>query len=181
MENSSSNTDMRKFFAVRTTSGREEIVIDFLFEYIKKNKSAKIYSVFLPASIKGFVFVEADNIYEVQKAIYGIPHAKGVLQKPIDFSEIEHYFIEKRKIEIKKGDIVEIIAGPFRGSKGRVIRYDDQKEELTVELVDSPIPIPITLKVDDIKILKKEEDVRKELEEKEKLLEKELEEEWLKF
>ncbi len=169
------------FFVVRTVGGREDLVAEFLAEEAKRRK-AKIYAVLVPPGIKGYIFVEADNIYEVQRAVYGIPHAKGVLPKEVPFEEIEKYLVpEKKKIEIHRGDIVEIIAGPFKGYKGRVIRVDEQKEEVTVELMESMIPIPVTVKIEDVKVVKKEAEVAKELEEKTKRLEKEVEEEWLKF
>ncbi len=168
------------FFAVRTTGGREDLVAEFIAEEAKRRK-AKIYSILVPPGLKGYIFVEADNIYEVQRAAYGIPHFRGVLPKEIPFEEIEKYLTVEKKIEVHRGDIVEIIAGPFKGYKGRVIRVDEQKEEVTVELMESMIPIPVTVKIDDIKVVKKESEVAKELEEKTKRLEKEVEEEWLKF
>ena len=47
---------------------------------------------------------------------------------------------------IEEGTIVELIAGPFKGEKAVVKRVDSAKEEITVELYESIVPIPITVR-----------------------------------
>ena len=45
--------------------------------------------------------------------------------KPLNFNKIQR-FLEPKKMEIEldKGDVVEVIGGPFKGEKGKVVRYD---------------------------------------------------------
>ena len=64
-------------------------------------------------------------------------------------------FLEIKKIEIKvnRGDVVEIIGGPFKNEKGKVTRVDEAKEELTIELLDAAIPIPITIPIESAKVI----------------------------
>ena len=54
-------------------------------------------------------------------------------------------------------DIVELISGPFKGEKARVVRVDLKKEELTIELFEATVPIPVTIRGDSIKVIRKEE------------------------
>ena len=50
----------------------------------------------------------------------------------------------------------EIISGPFKGEKARVRRIDESKEEVTVELIEAMIPIPITVRGDHVRVLEKD-------------------------
>ena len=57
---------------------------------------------------------------------------------------------------IAEGNIVEVIAGPFKGEKARVQRIDEGKEEVTVELFEAMVPIPITVRGDHVRVIEKE-------------------------
>jgi transcriptional antiterminator NusG len=59
---------------------------------------------------------------------------------------------------IEEGTIVELIAGPFKGEKAVVKRVDMGKEEITVELYESVVPIPITVRGDHVRVVEKVED-----------------------
>lgn len=52
---------------------------------------------------------------------------------------------------------MELVSGPFKGEKARVVRVDVKKEEITVELFEATVPIPVTVQGDSIKVLQKEE------------------------
>jgi len=58
---------------------------------------------------------------------------------------------------MEAGDIVELIAGPFRGEKARIMRIDQSKEEITVELFEATVPIPVTVRGDHVKVIEKKE------------------------
>ena len=61
-----------------------------------------------------------------------------------------------RDVNIKKNDIAEIISGPFKREKCKVTRIDKAKEEVVVELLEAAVPIPITVKIDAIKVIRRE-------------------------
>lgn len=83
-------------------------------------------------------------------------HTKGLIEKPVKITDIQH-FMETKKTEIKvdSGDVVEIIGGPFKGEKGKIKRVDSTKNEVTIELLEASIPIPVTIATEFIKILEK--------------------------
>ena len=60
--------------------------------------------------------------------------------------------------EVNRGDLIELIAGPFKGEKAVVKRVDLGKEEITVELYESVVPIPITVRGDHVRVVEKVED-----------------------
>ena len=82
-------------------------------------------------------------------------HIRGVMEKPIGIDEIKH-FLETKKaiIKINEGDVVEIIGGPFKGEKGKIQRIDKVKDEVTIELLEASIPIPVTISTEFIKVIK---------------------------
>ncbi len=140
---------------VRTTTGRENIVIDGLEKRIK-SKGLNIKSVFHPEEIRGYIFIEADSIDDIEEAIRGIPHVRGIIPKEVKFSDVERFLVpEKQEVKVEESDIVEIIGGPFKGEKAKVKRVDEGKNEITVELLEAAIPIPVTISVNSVRIVEK--------------------------
>ncbi len=146
-----------EIYAVRTTAGREDQVVDFIRRKVEQ-QGIKVYSILRPHGMRGYIFIEAENLGEVEEAIAGVPYARGVLKKNIAYKEIEHHIEqEKREIDIRKNDIAEIISGPFKGEQCKVTRIDKAKGEVVVQLLESAVPIPITVSIDSIKVIRREE------------------------
>jgi len=146
-------------FGLRTTANREDQVFDFLVSKIKKETTLKVYSVIRAHGMRGYIFIEAANRQDAESAANRIPYARGILPREIDYREIEH-MLEQVKIElnIRKSDIVELISGPFKREQAKVIRIDKTKEEVVVELLEAAVPIPITVKMDAVKVIRRESD-----------------------
>jgi len=162
-----------KIFALRTTANREDQVMDFVSSNAPKKKLA-VHSIIRAHGMRGYIFVEAATKQDAEQACFNVPYARGILPKEIDYSEIEH-MLEQIKVEmnIQKNDIVEIISGPFKREEAKVTRIDKSKEEVVVELLEAAVPIPITLKMDAIKVIRREsEDEDEETEEEVPIMEK---------
>ncbi|MBI2142744.1 transcription elongation factor Spt5 [Candidatus Woesearchaeota archaeon] len=145
-------------FALRTTANREEQVIDFITSNAKKKK-LEVYSLVHPHGMRGYIFIEAKDRQDAEQAAFRVPYARGLLPKEVAYEEIEHMLEPAKKVEvnIQKGDIVEIISGAaFKHSQAKVTRIDKTKEEVVVELLESAVPIPITLKMDAVKVIRRE-------------------------
>ena len=65
-------------------------------------------------------------------------------------------------MEVSRGDIVEVVGGPFKNEKGKITRVDESREEVTIELLEAAIPIPITVGMASIRVLEKAEDEKNE-------------------
>jgi transcription termination/antitermination protein NusG len=156
MEEENKEETNNKIYALRTTANREDQVVDFLSSNIEKKK-LDVYAIVRPHGMRGYIFVEAKDRQIAEEAYYGIPYAKGLLSKPVDYSEIEP-MLEQVKVQmnIQRNDIVEIISGPFKREKAKITRIDQQKEEVIVELLETAVPIPITLKMDAVKVIRRE-------------------------
>ena len=145
---------MTNIYAVRTTTGREDIAIDLLATRIR-TEALEVNALFHPAEIKGYIFVEG-NVANIHKAAHGMMHLRGIIENPIRFEEIQHFLeYKKDRIKVDLNDVVEIIGGPFKGEKGNVKRVDKVKDEVTVELLEAAIPIPVTIATEFVKIIKK--------------------------
>ena len=145
-----------KLFALRTTANREEQVLDFMDSNIKK-KGLQVYSIIYAHGMRGYVFIEAKNEEDAKQAFLGVPYAKGLLPHPLKYEEIEPMLEQiKTPMNIQERDIIEIISGPFKKEKARVKRIDETKEEVVVELLEAAIPIPITVKMDSVKVIRRD-------------------------
>src|SRR3989338_10736140 len=151
-----------ELFGLRTAANREDQVVDYLVSKLAKDNKG-ILSVIRPHGMRGYIFVEAISKIDAEAAVYGVPYARGLLPHPIPYAEIEH-ILEQVKVEmnILKNDIVEIISGPFKRENAKVMRVNKQKEEIVVELLESAVPIPITVKMDAVKVIRREEGVSEE-------------------
>lgn len=146
-----------QIFAIRTTANREDQVADFIAANAEKKK-LDIYAVVRPHGMRSYIFVEAINKLEAEQAAFDVPYARGVLPQPVPYTEIEHMVEQiKKEVNIKKNDIVEIISGPFKREQAKVTKVDKEKEEVVVELLEAAVPIPITLKMDSLKVIRREE------------------------
>ncbi len=154
-------------YGLRTTANREDQVMDFVTSNAQKKKLT-VFSVIRPHGMRGYIFVEAGTRIDAEQAAFNVPYARGVLPKEVDYSEIEH-MLEQVKVEmnIQKNDIVEIIAGPFKREQAKVTRIDRTKEEVVVELLEAAVPIPITVKMDSVKVIRRETEEEDEEEKKE--------------
>ena len=156
-------------FALRTTANREDQVMDFITSNVKKKK-LDVYAIIRPHGMRGYIFVEASDKQNAEQAAFNVPYARGILPKEINYAEIEHMLEQvKREVDIRKRDVVEIISGPFKREQARITRIDKAKEEVVVELLGAAVPIPITVKMDAVKVIRREsEPTAEEKAEKEK-------------
>ncbi|MBI2548822.1 transcription elongation factor Spt5 [Candidatus Woesearchaeota archaeon] len=143
-------------FALRTAANREDQVMDFITSNVKK-RGLEVYSIIRPHGMRGYIFLEAKTKSDAEQAAFNIPYARGILPQPVQYKEIEHMLEQvKREVNIKKNDIAEIITGPFKREKCKITRIDKTKEEVVVELLEAAVPIPITVKMDAVRVIRRD-------------------------
>ena len=146
-----------KLFIIRTAIGRESQVMDFLASNAKKTEG--VFSLIFPHGMSGYILIEAESDSVVKQLAFRVPYVRGILQKPVSYDEVEHIIeFKAENVDIHLGDIVQIIAGPFKGEKAKVTRINTQKAEIIVELLEAAVPIPITIALDSVKVIGKKED-----------------------
>ena len=153
-ENPIENTPI---YVVKTTANQERAVANLL-EKVAKKEHLDIRAILAPDELKGYVLVEASRPEVIDQAIQTLPHARALVKGESSFSEVEHFLTPKLTVTgITEGSIVELISGPFKGEKARVKRIDETHEEITVELFEAMVPIPVTVRGDNVRVLKREE------------------------
>ena len=157
-------------FILKVTTNKEDKALDMISQKAEK-KSLNVYAIARPHGLKGYAIIEAADRDSVEEAAYHLPYVKGIIGKTVTYDEIKNMLepkVEDIKIEI--GDIVEMITEPFKNEKAKVTRIDKQKGEVVVSLLGASVPIPVTVKLDNVKVIrrdeKSEESSEKELENK---------------
>ena len=141
-------------FAVKTTARQERTVADM----IATKEEDEVHAVLSPDSLTSYVMVEADGTAVLERLLDEIPHARSIVPGDSGIAEVEHFLSPTPDVEgIAEGDIVELIAGPFKGEKAQVQRIDEGKDQVTVELYEATVPIPVTVRGDQIRVLDSDE------------------------
>ncbi len=144
-------------YAIKVTTNKEDRALDMIEEKIKKN-ALPVYSLARPHGLRGYIFLETDERDVAEEAVFNLPYVKGILGKTVSYDEIKNMIEPKvAEIKIEKNDIVEIVAEPFKKEKAKVIRIDKTKGEAVVTLLQATIPIPVTVKLDNLRIIRREE------------------------
>lgn len=144
------------YYIIKTTNKHERTVADNIKEAIENGTTdVVVTAVVVPDDIKGYVFVESPEEHaRIEELIESVAHARVVLRNETSMEEIKHFLVPKPTVSgIDEGTVVEIIAGPFKGEKAIVKRVDHAKEEITVELYESIVPIPITVRGDNVRVI----------------------------
>ena len=150
--------------AVKTTVGNEIPVSRDLAKKSEKDKEERaatysnatneILAIMAPKDVKGYIFVETmhpDRIPYLGKDVRGY---KGEVKGEISIEEIEHYLEPKPAVTgLELGALLELIDGPFKGERAKIMAIDATKEEVTVQLIESLVPIPVTVNAEAIRML----------------------------
>ncbi len=145
-------------FIVKVTTNKEERVVDMVAERAEK-KNLNVFSVLRPHGLRGYILLEAEDRESAEEAAFDLPYVKGIIGKTLSYEEIKNMVEPSATtISIKEGDIVELIAEPFKKEKAKVLRIDKQKEEVVVSLLGAVVPLPVTVKLDNVKVIRREEE-----------------------
>jgi transcription elongation factor SPT5 len=135
-----------KLFVVRVSGGQESLIASMLQSKLSTKKVEGIYSILFLDHFKGYVIVEAVDSNMAYEALHGIRHIRGQIRGELPFKDLEGYLVKKPVVtELVVDDTVEIVAGPFKSMKAKIMRVDYEKQEATVVLLDSPYQIPVTV------------------------------------
>ncbi|MDR0335235.1 MAG: transcription elongation factor Spt5 [Methanomassiliicoccaceae archaeon] len=141
---------------LKTQIDQERSVVDSLLS--KANIGEKdIFAMLSPGNLRGYVFVEGMNTERLREKTRDIRKARSFVDGETSLAEIDHYLTPlSTVVGMVEGDLVELINGPFKGERARVQHIDNNKEEITVELIEAMVPIPVTVKGDSVRIIEKD-------------------------
>ncbi len=149
---------VQAILAIKTQIGYEKNVADEV-ENRARRSNIGILSILSPVTLRGYIFVEVMNPERLREVVRGIRRARGMVEGELALEDIEHYLAPKISVSgMVEGDIVELIGGPFKGEKARIKQIDEAKETVTVELFEATVPIPVTVKGEDVRVIQKEKE-----------------------
>ncbi|MBS3084935.1 transcription elongation factor Spt5 [Candidatus Pacearchaeota archaeon] len=143
-------------FILKVQTNKEDSAIGMIAERAKK-KNLSVYSVLRPHGLRGYVILESEDRESAEESVYNLPYIKGIVGKTIQYDEIKNMLeASAATVSIEEGDIVEIIGSTLKGEKAKVLRIDKQKEEVVVSLLGAVVPLPVTIKMDNVKVIRRE-------------------------
>jgi transcriptional antiterminator NusG len=145
-------------FIIKVTTNKEEKALDMISDRAEKKK-LNVFSVSRPHGLRGYILLEAEDRESAEEGVFNLPYVKGIIGKTISYEEVKN-MIEPSPMtmSIKEGDIVEMISEPFKKEKAKVLRVDKQKEEVVVSLLGSVVPFRVTVKLDNVRVIRREEE-----------------------
>lgn len=156
-----------KIFSIKTQVGKEQNTADLINSRANKKK-IDVPSILVTPELRGYLFIEGFDKELINEMIKTVSYARNLLDGDIPIDQIEHFLIPASAVaKISEGDVVEMVSGPFRGETAKVTHIDDTKEEITVELFESLVPIPITVRGEQVRLLKRKDEDKKSEEKKE--------------
>lgn len=145
-------------FVVKVTTNKEDKALDLIAERINK-KNLDVYAIARPHGLRGYIFLEAPDRENAEEAVFNLPYVKGIIPKTISYIEIKSMLEPTTAdVKIEKNDIVEIISEPFKKEKAKVVRVDKAKGEVVVSLLGAAVPIPVTVKLDNVRVIRRDEE-----------------------
>ena len=144
-------------YVVKVTTNKEDKALEMITDRVKK-KNIEIYAVARPHGLRGYIFLESPDHKHAEDAVFNLPYVKGIIGETVTYDKIKQMLEPlAADIKIEKNDIVEIISEPFKNEKAKVVRVDKPKNECIVSLLSAAVPIPVTVKLDNIRVIRREE------------------------
>lgn len=140
-----------RFYAVYVTSSMEEKVALMIINRVSY-MGLDVRSIVVPVDIKGYIILEVGSPADLYEAIRGLRHVKRkrpLLMKPEDVVKLASPAIEIPQLE--PGMVVEIIGGPFKGMRGKVVSVSESKGEVDLVLLETDIDMVVTVPLEQVK------------------------------
>lgn len=145
-------------FIIKVQTNKEDTTVEMIADRAKK-KELNVHAVLRPHGLRGYIILESEDRDSAEESVYNLPYIKGIIGKTIAYDEIKNMLESSiAAVSIEEGDIVEIIGSTLKGEKAKVLRIDKQKEEVVVSLLGAVVPLPVTIKLDNVKVIRREGD-----------------------
>jgi transcription termination/antitermination protein NusG len=154
------------FFIIKVTTNKEDRAVEMITQRAEK-KALNVFSIIRPHGLKGYIIMEAADRESAEESAFNLPYVKGIIGKTVTYEEIKNMIEPKAEdYHIEIGDFVEMISEPFKGEQAKVTRVDKQKGEVVVSLLGASVPIPVTVKIDNVKVIRREDKSKESSEQK---------------
>jgi len=146
-----------QIYIVKVTTNKEDKALEMIADKVNKKKIG-IYAIARPHGLRGYIFLESPDHKHAEDAVFNLPYVKGIIGETVTYDKVKQMLEPvAADIKIEKNDIIEIISEPFKNEKAKVVRVDKPKNECVVSLLGAAVPIPVTVKLDNIRVIRREE------------------------
>ena len=147
-----------QIYIVKVTTNKEDKALDMIADKVNK-KQVGIYAIARPHGLRGYIFLESPDHKHAEDAVFNLPYVKGIIGETVSYDKVKQMLEPvAADIKIEKNDIIEIISEPFKNEKAKVVRVDKPKNECVVSLLGAAVPIPVTVKLDNIRVIRREDE-----------------------
>jgi transcriptional antiterminator NusG len=134
-----------RFYAIHVVKGMEGRVA-LLLEERSKSMGLDVRSIVVPVDANGYLIVEVGNsgvLYHLTRGVRYVKRKRPVAVREEDALRLAKPVVEAPKVA--RGQLVEIIGGPFKGMKGRVVEVYEARRDVDVSLLDFRMVVTIPL------------------------------------
>lgn len=145
-----------RFYAVSVVAGMEARAA-LVLEERARTLGLDIRSIVVPVNVKGYIVIEAGDIGDVAEAVRGVRYIKRrrpILMKPEEVLKLARPTIEVPTV--KEGQVVEIVAGPLKGMRGKVVEVRPDRNEVSIVLLESTFRSTVTLPLEEVRVVEEE-------------------------
>lgn len=145
-----------RFYAIYVTGGTEERVALVLRQRALA-LGLDIRSIIVPLELRGTLIVEVGNPGDLFDLIRGLRDVKR--RRPVLIKKEEAVRLAAPVVEVpmvSKDQIVEIVSGPFRGMKGKVVEVYETRGEVDLVLLESDFRMIITVPLEQVRPVSEE-------------------------
>lgn len=116
-----------------------------------------VRSIIVPLELRGTLIIEVGNPGDLFDLIRGLRDVKR--RRPVLIKKEEAVRLAAPVVEVplvSKDQIVEIVSGPFRGMKGKVVEVYETRGEVDLVLLESDFRMIITVPLEQIRPVSEE-------------------------
>lgn len=144
-----------KFYALKVMGGYEEKVALILGERAKA-LNLDVRSVVFSKDYKNVVFVEVGDVTDLYYLIKGVRYVRGRRPIPVTIDDVIKLVKPAvTEVVVERGQLIQVIGGPFKGMKGRVIEV--RKSDVDITLLEGDSKIVVTVPIDQVKPISESE------------------------
>ncbi|ESQ20819.1 MAG: Transcription antiterminator [uncultured Acidilobus sp. CIS] len=144
-----------KFYALKVMGGYEEKVALILGERAKA-LNLDVRSIVFSKDYKNVVFVEVGDVTDLYYLIKGVRYIRGRRPIPVTVDDVIKLIKPAvTEVTVERGQLIQVIGGPFKGMKGRVLEV--RKSDLDITLLEGDSKIVVTVPIDQVKPISESE------------------------
>lgn len=142
------------YYSVKTYANSEVQTAEMICE----KGGDEILAALVPDGLTSYIMIEAEGPEYIEQVLPEVPPAQKVVEGEAKSEQVLEFLDPPGDVDhISQGDIVEITSGPFSGEKARITKLQENSGKVTVEMMESTVPIPVEMNGTEVRRLDSDE------------------------